>query len=449
MCLDSGNIVLDSKDNQYLFENAFTYAAIGMALVALDGKWLKVNDALCNMLGYSESELLCKTFQDITHPDDLEEDLAYVHKMISGDIETYQMEKRYFNKYGHVIDILLSVSLVFDGGGNPRFFISQIQDITMRKKLEQELARISREDSLTSVFNRRHFVEVASREIRRGERFSEIQTLLMIDIDHFKHVNDTYGHAVGDEVLRKMAAACKACLREVDVFGRLGGEEFGALLLRANAKVASALAERLRKHVGSIEVVTESGVVRFTVSIGGVTFVGGESLENRMRIADAALYQAKGTGRNRTVLTDLTEQYIRPRREETECFVRLQWAKGYESGNVLVDREHQHLFYVGNELLKALVSGEADSKVADIADELFRHVVAHFQNEYAIIRDAGYPEAEQHGKIHDALVTGMETSIRRFRAGELAASELFTFLVRNVVGEHLLKEDRKFFPYIS
>jgi PAS domain S-box-containing protein len=118
------------------FSSAFENAPIGMALVALDGRWLKVNRALCNLVGYSSEELLAGRFQDITHPDDLEADLEHVRRMVDGEIPSYQMEKRYFHKSGQTIWILLSVSLVRDERGRVLNFISQIQDITERRRAE-------------------------------------------------------------------------------------------------------------------------------------------------------------------------------------------------------------------------------------------------------------------------------------------------------------------------
>ena len=122
-----------------IFKNAFQYSAIGMALVSLEGKWLKVNSRVCEIVGYSESELLKLTFQDITHADDLDLDLSYVKQMIEGKIETYKMEKRYLHKNGSVVWVLLSVSLVKDKEKNPLFFISQIEDITERKLTNEQL----------------------------------------------------------------------------------------------------------------------------------------------------------------------------------------------------------------------------------------------------------------------------------------------------------------------
>lgn len=128
-----------------LFQNAFEHAAIGMALVAPDGKWLRVNQSVCEITGYTQRELLQRSFQDITHPDDLDLDLANVGKMLAGEIESYQMEKRYFHKNGAIVWVLLNVSLVRDEQGRPRFFISQIQDITGRRESERQLGQASAE----------------------------------------------------------------------------------------------------------------------------------------------------------------------------------------------------------------------------------------------------------------------------------------------------------------
>lgn len=122
------------------FSSAFEHASIGMALVAPNGAWLKVNNSLCQLLEYNAAELMDKTFQDITHPEDLEKDLAYVKQMLSAEIESYQMEKRYFTKTGNMVWVLLSVSLVWEDK-KPLFFISQIQDITQNKRQEDLLAR--------------------------------------------------------------------------------------------------------------------------------------------------------------------------------------------------------------------------------------------------------------------------------------------------------------------
>jgi PAS domain S-box-containing protein len=123
------------RESEERFSGAFEHAPIGVALVSPDGRYLKVNRVLCDLVGYSEAELLTRIFQDITHPEDLEVD----RRVIAGEIRSYQMEKRYIHARGHLVTVLLNVSLVRDGQGRPRYFISQVQDITERKRLEVEL----------------------------------------------------------------------------------------------------------------------------------------------------------------------------------------------------------------------------------------------------------------------------------------------------------------------
>ncbi|HEY9665374.1 MAG TPA: PAS domain S-box protein, partial [Coleofasciculaceae cyanobacterium] len=127
------------RESEERFRHAFDYAAIGMALVALDGRWVQVNRSLCEIVGYTEHELLSTSFQAITHPDDLECDLKYVNQLLSGEIRYYQMEKRYFHSSGRIVWILLSGSLVRDAVGEPLYFIAQIQDVTERKQIEAAL----------------------------------------------------------------------------------------------------------------------------------------------------------------------------------------------------------------------------------------------------------------------------------------------------------------------
>nr|WKN34064.1 PAS domain S-box protein [Tunicatimonas sp. TK19036] len=121
------------------FRQTFEHAAIGMALISTEGKWLKVNPQVCNIIGYTQEELMQKTFQDITHPDDLETDLSYVIKLLNNEIATYQMEKRYFHKNGSIVWVVLAVSLVRDEQNTPLYFVSQIKNITERKESQRRL----------------------------------------------------------------------------------------------------------------------------------------------------------------------------------------------------------------------------------------------------------------------------------------------------------------------
>jgi PAS domain S-box-containing protein len=149
------------RDAQELFATAFAQAPIGMALIGLDGRWIKVNRAVCEITGWTEAELLHRTFQDITHPDDLDADLAQVQRLLTGEISDYQMEKRYITRSRGEIWVLLSVTLVRDAAGRPRHFISQIADISARKRAERRLraaeaeARAQR-DHATAIISAMH-----------------------------------------------------------------------------------------------------------------------------------------------------------------------------------------------------------------------------------------------------------------------------------------------------
>ena len=156
---------LELSESEERFRSTVENSAIGVALLAPDGRWLQANHALCEIVGYSEAELLKLNFQAITHPEDLETDLGYVQKMLAEEIRTYQMEKRYIHKKGHLVDILLSVSLVWDQSKQPLYFIAQIQDISERKRTEEALAQ-TRDQALAATRAKSEFLANMSHEIR-------------------------------------------------------------------------------------------------------------------------------------------------------------------------------------------------------------------------------------------------------------------------------------------
>lgn len=174
-----------------------------------------------------------------------------------------------------------------------------IMDITDRKLIQQELERLATTDPLTGVYNRRNFFELAQKELRRSVRYSHSYAMLMLDLDYFKKVNDQYGHGFGDTVIRRFSDIVMNCLREEDLFGRVGGEEFSAVLISAENDGAYLVAERIRRRWQE-ELFEYDGVqVSFTVSIGVAEMLSdAETVEEIMERADAGLYKAKRAGRN-------------------------------------------------------------------------------------------------------------------------------------------------------
>jgi diguanylate cyclase (GGDEF)-like protein len=172
-------------------------------------------------------------------------------------------------------------------------------DITDRKLLEFELARLASTDSLTGLPNRRYFLDVGNREVERMRRFFVPASVIMIDLDDFKGVNDTYGHATGDEVLRGACRAFKQSLREIDVLARLGGEEFVVMLPETNAEGAMSAAEKLRGSLSKAIVASGPNKIKITASFGvAQVWSGDQGVDEVLIRADSALYEAKHSGRN-------------------------------------------------------------------------------------------------------------------------------------------------------
>ena len=250
------------------FERAFEDAPIGMALIGIDGRWLRVNHRVCEITGYAAEELLGRTFQEITHPDDLEADLEHVQALLEGQIREYQMEKRYIRADGSEVWIMLSVSLVRDAGGDPLHFIAQIEDISERKRMEKRLQWLADSDALTGVRNRRLLEQELFVAVKRCQRYGEHAALLLLDLDDLKLINDTHGHKVGDDVLRAVARAIEGRVRGSDSIARLGGDEFAVLMSHADRSAAEALVGELAQAISECEVRAGGQTIRPSASIG-------------------------------------------------------------------------------------------------------------------------------------------------------------------------------------
>lgn len=184
------------------------------------------------------------------------------------------------------------------------------QDLALARKtldieraLKEEAELRARTDYLTGLFNRRHFIELAEHELARAVRYERPLSLLMVDIDLFKSINDTWGHALGDAVLQEVSHLIRHCLRDVDIVGRIGGEEFAAVLVETDEQHALGVAERLCATVADTTIAPQEGVsLRVTISLG-ITELKGRALgfDSLLKEADLALYEAKQSGRNRAV----------------------------------------------------------------------------------------------------------------------------------------------------
>ncbi|WP_367382534.1 PAS domain S-box protein [Stenotrophomonas cyclobalanopsidis] len=411
------------------FAGAFTSAALGMALVSLEGRWLDVNEALCRILGYPREELLQVDFQRLTHPDDLQADLALVQDLLAGRRNSYHLEKRYLNRDGNVIWARLSVSLVRNERGAPLHFVSQIQDVTSQRSSEQRLyeseqrSRITLDavtdivvsvtlagrieyanaaavrmlaspgmstlvgenvhdllsltteyapgsvldvavlldpdsnavdlhadllmrvgaaavpvdltrawlrddeghvrgavwvlrddtqqrarerearhlaeiDPLTELGNRRGFEAHLQQAITRVERTGQAASLMFIDLDRFKPINDTWGHLAGDAVLWAVASVLRHGVRDSDIVARLGGDEFAVILSGCGPRRAARIGRELLHTLAALSIPWDSARLRIGASIGIAPLEAGMTVDEAVASADAQCYRAKASGRN-------------------------------------------------------------------------------------------------------------------------------------------------------
>lgn len=261
------------------------------------------------MLGYPPDELprSAQAWDALVHPDDYERREASWQAHLKGQTPTFEAEFRMRHRDGHWVWLLArGRATARDAQGQATRVAGTRIDITRRKLAEQQLEAQAFTDGLTGVLNRRRFLELAAVEVERARRHRLPVALLMIDLDHFKSINDTHGHAGGDAVLQAFVRTALTLMRSSDLFGRVGGEEFAALLPQTDAEGAAALAHRLTAQVQANPVPLAAAAVAYTVSVGvsarAPEAVDEASVETLMLEADTALYRAKGEGRNRVLV---------------------------------------------------------------------------------------------------------------------------------------------------
>ena len=294
------------RESEERFRSAFDYAPIGIGLLSPTGGWLKVNQALTGILGYSERELLKMDFQTVTLPEDLGRSLVKVHQLLAGNVANCQMEQRYIHKKGHVVWTSWSVSAAHDSRSDQPNLIFQIQDITDKKSAEQKLQHEATHDILTGLPNRSYFMNRLHAALERTREVVGYKaSILFIDLDRFKYVNDSLGHLIGDELLKGIAERLGECLRPSDTVARLGGDEFTILVEgKYDISEVTRIAERIQAKF-QMPFDLRGHEVYSSASIG-ILHASDKHLssEDMMRDADTAMYQAKRAGKARHEVFD-------------------------------------------------------------------------------------------------------------------------------------------------
>lgn len=264
------------------------------SVVKFDGTIQQINPAWTRILGWSDNELKDTKLINLIHPRDKRTSYSRFTELTRG-VNLLSFENRVRSKDGTYRWVTWN-SLPLP---EENLIYSVAHDTTHRREIEEQLRTMASIDPLTKIINRRHFFELGNVEFAKAKRHDHRLSVFMLDIDHFKTINDTYGHLAGDQVLRELAVVCQDILRETDLFGRFGGEEFAGVLIEVDQQGAMSTLNRILHGISSHLVNTEAGDIRFTASIGTATLSStDESLQQLLNRADTALYQAKRGGRN-------------------------------------------------------------------------------------------------------------------------------------------------------
>lgn len=297
MTLNELNYTLSINEQKYrgIFENATE----GIYRCTASGDLVEANPALATMFGYDSPDSFVAAVKNIKFLFHKSDDYKRYLELLELGF-TSRLEVSVNTSAGKTLWIEISASVMHSSDSSEcSGIVGVLADVTERRSMVEELCRLARTDSMTGLCNRGYFMELGNREIRRSIRNAEHCSLLLIDVDFFKKVNDRYGHDVGDKVLIELASIMRISVRETDLVARIGGEEFVALLPGTSMEEARFVAERMSANVRSTVIKAGNEEFNISVSMGLATLYIGDDLERVIKNADIALYAAKKRGRDR------------------------------------------------------------------------------------------------------------------------------------------------------
>ncbi len=270
---------------------------IGTGLLDEGGRWMLVNRALCDITGYTAEELLGRRFDGIVHTEDVHNDSEQRRRLFAGEIPAFRVDKRCVDAAGETVSVIVSMSLVRDRDGAPLYHIAQLQDVSERRRLEENLRGLGDHDPLTGLRNRRLFGHDLKLQVARCRRYAEVAGLMLIELDAFRRVNGRHGERAGDEALEAIARALTRRLRETDLVARLGADQFAVLLPHIDEEGLAVVAEGLMRVIAACTIDVGDDVLHPSASIG-FTLVDErvDSAEHALIKADRAMRAARGAG---------------------------------------------------------------------------------------------------------------------------------------------------------
>lgn len=404
-----------------------------LCVVDMDGNFHRVNKRFGEILGYSIEEVEGKSFMYFLHEEDIEATLEAIKKLAENKILS-GFTNRYRCKDGSYKYIEWHAQ-----SGNGKYIYSSARDVTEKRVLEEQLRKIAVRDELTGLYNRHYFDMIIWEEMERSDRYNEPLSLMLLDLDYFKKVNDTWGHPVGDELLQVTSRIMGNVKRNTDVLVRFGGEEFALLMPHTSIEGAVTVAEKIRT---AIEKNRHPITGIQTISIGVSERMKTESFGHLYKRTDEALYRAKQSGRNRVVVADENENL-------PMASVNLEWRTEWESGNREIDRQHQDLIALAGHLIELSLAGRGYQETIYQLEVLLRHITNHFEFEERVLADIGYPDHQVHSDTHKRLLAKAMGLEEAYKNGEIKSTAFFSFIVDDVILGHMVDSDTEFFPYLG
>jgi len=307
------------RESEGKFRAAFHQAAVGMAKMDRDGRIIEVNETFSEILGHPPQRLIGSSFFELFHPNEMAHIGCDPESGIAWDTLGAPMDQRLLRSDGRTVWGRWTASVIRNGRGDPDRVFVIIEDVSEAHQLSTEIAHQATHDALTGLINRREIERRLEQAVDSARNGTERHALCFIDIDQFKLVNDTCGHAVGDELLRRFASTAQLYLRHTDWVGRLGGDEFAVFLERTSLKGAERVAEKINEALSASTFAWQGRNFNVTCSIGVVEITSDSSdLSWLLRAADTACYLAKEDGRNRIRAYHETDEAVARRRGEME-----------------------------------------------------------------------------------------------------------------------------------
>ena len=431
----------------------------------LDGMITVFSPGAEKMLGYSAAETIGRQtpllFHDAaeirTRADELSVETG---APVSAGFEVFPLrikvlgdpdetEWTYVRKDGRRLTVMLAVTFLRDAAGEISGCLGVATDVTERTAAAARIARMAYHDHLTQLPNARLLYDRLQVALAQSRRDGCRLAVMLIDLDRFKPVNDQFGHDIGDLLLKEVAERMLSCLRGSDTLARIGGDEFvGVLPGIGSDQDALGVAQKILQRLGEPFELGSGHALSIGCSIGVAIFPEHGTDEKLLRkCADEAMYLSKANGRNCVTLYGGVPQGAMLFLGGGDAsLVRLVWHRSFQSGNAVIDREHHKLFDHANHVLAAMMQGDSDSnRPAHLLDQLVADVAEHFAHEEQILADFGYAELSDHILQHGRLLERVKGLRERAAMGEMSIGELATFVVQEVVFQHILSEDMAYF----